>query len=60
MDYATNELVTGFENSIGGITRVDDHFVYYADGTIKTIEQYRNDFNKYVDDQIYHNDYYRC
>lgn len=57
MDYATNELVTGFENSIGGITKVDDHFVYYADGTIKTIEQYRNDFNKYVDDQIYHNDY---
>lgn len=57
MDYATNQLVTGFENSIGGIQSVDNHFVYYADGTIKTIDQYRDDFNKYVDDEAYNNDY---
>lgn len=57
MDYATNELVNGFENSVGGIKHVDDHFVYYADGTIKTIDQYRDDFNKYVDDEAYNNDY---
>lgn len=57
MDYATNQLVTGFENSIGGIQSVDDHFVYYADGTIKTIDQYRNDFDNYVDNFIYNNDY---
>lgn len=57
MDYATDELVTGFEDLHGGIDKVYDGFVYYGDGTIQSIDQYREDFNKYVDEQIYYNDY---
>ena len=57
MDGVTNEVVRGFEDSIGGIKSMDDHFVYYSDGTIKSIDQYRNDFNKYREDVKYYNSY---